>query len=84
MVDRLAASAIASASAVSFFWRLNKRLDVRRRDQADFISGVADSPTLVMCAPAGLHGDDAAWPLGTKAEYLLTRDLLSKGYASIR
>ena len=46
--------------------------------------GVADSPTLVMCAPAGLHGDDAAWPLGTKAEYLLTRELLSKGYASIR
>jgi hypothetical protein len=46
--------------------------------------GVADSPTPVMGAPAGLHGDDAAWLLGKKAEDFLARELLSKGYASIR
>jgi len=62
----------------------DKRLDVRRRDQANFMPGVADSPTPVMCAPAGLHGDDAAWLLGKKAEDFLTRKLLSKGYPSIR
>jgi hypothetical protein len=44
--------------------------------------GVADSP--VMGAPVGLHGDDAAWLLGEKAEDFLTRKLLSKRYASIR
>ena len=59
----------------------DKRLDVRRRDQANFMPGVADSPTPVMCAPAGLHGDDAARLLGKKAEDFLTRELLSKGYA---
>jgi hypothetical protein len=62
----------------------DKRLDVRRRDQANFMPGVADSPTPVMCAPAGLHGDDAAWLLGKKAEDFLARQLLSKGYASVR
>ena len=46
--------------------------------------GVADSPTSVMGAPAGLHGDGAAWLLGKKAEDSLTREFLSKGYASIR
>jgi hypothetical protein len=46
--------------------------------------GVADSPTPVMGAPAGLHGDDAAWLLGKKAEDFLTRELPSKGNASIR
>ena len=46
--------------------------------------GVADSPTPVVGAPAGLHGDDAARLLGKKAEDFLTRELLSKGYASIR
>ena len=62
----------------------DKRLDVRGRNQANFMPGVADSPTPVMGAPAGLHGDDAARPLGKKAEDFLTRELLSKGYASIR
>jgi hypothetical protein len=46
--------------------------------------GVADSPTPVIGAPAGLHGDDAAWLLGKKAEDFLTRELPSKGNASIR
>jgi hypothetical protein len=45
--------------------------------------GVADSPTPVMGAPAGLHGDDAARLLGKKAGDSLTREFLSKGYASI-
>jgi hypothetical protein len=38
----------------------------------------------MMGAPAGLHGDDAAWLLGKKAEDFLARQLLSKGYASVR
>ena len=63
---------------------LDKRLDVHRRDQANFMPGVVDSPTPVMCAPAGLRGDGAARLLGKKAEDFLTRKLLSKGYASIR
>jgi hypothetical protein len=46
--------------------------------------GVVDSPTPVMGAPADLHGDDAAWLLGKKAEAFLTRKLLSNRYASIR
>src|SRR6516165_1695725 len=62
----------------------DKRLDVRRRDQANFMPGVVDSPTPVMGAPAGLHRDDTAWLLCKKAEDFLTRELLSKGYASIR
>jgi len=62
----------------------DKRLDVRRRDQANFMPGVVDSPTPVMCAPAGLHGDGAARLRGKKAEDFLTRKLLSKGYAPIR
>jgi hypothetical protein len=37
-----------------------------------------------MCAPAGLNGDEAAWLLGKKAEDFLTREILSKGYASVR
>jgi hypothetical protein len=45
---------------------------------------VADSPTPVMCASTGLHGDGAAWLLGKKAKDFLTRKLLSKGYTSIR
>src|ERR1700722_18620965 len=84
IVGRLAASAIASASAVSFFWRLTKGLTYAGGDQANFMPGVADSPTPVMGAPTGLHGDDAARLLGKNAEDFLTRELLSKGYASIR
>ena len=45
----------------------DKRLDVRGRDQANFMPGVADSPTPVVGAPAGLHGDDEARLLGKKA-----------------
>jgi hypothetical protein len=45
---------------------------------------LADSPIPVMGALAGLHGDDAAWLLSKKAEDSLTREFLSKGYASIR
>jgi hypothetical protein len=56
----------------------DKRLDVRRRDQANFMPGVTDSPPPAMGASAGLHGDDAAWLLGKKAEDFLTRKLLSK------
>src|ERR1700722_3918437 len=84
MVGRLAASAIASASAVSFFWRLTKRLTYAggiKRTSCP-ASRIARPP--VMCAPAGLHDDDSVWPLGKKAEDFLTRELLSKGYASIR
>jgi hypothetical protein len=44
----------------------------------------ADSPTPVVGAPAGLHGDDTARLPGKKAEDFLTRKLLSEGYASIR
>jgi hypothetical protein len=83
MVGRLAASAIASASAASFFWRLTNGLK-RGWNQANFMPSVADSPTPVVGAPARLHGDDAARPLGKKAEDFLPRELLSKGYPSIR
>jgi hypothetical protein len=62
----------------------DKKLDLRRRDQANFMPGVADSQTPVMGAPAGLHGDRAARPIGKKAEDFLARKLLSKGNASIR
>ena len=47
--------------------------------------GVADSPTPVMGAPAGLHGDDAAWLLGKKAEGTLSRvSFFPSFYASVR
>ena len=62
----------------------DKRLDVCRRDQANFMPSVADGRTPVVGARAGLHGDDAGRPLGKKAEDLLTCELLSKSYASIR
>ena len=62
----------------------DKRFDVRGRDQVNLMPDVADRPTPVMGAPAGLHGDDVAWLLGKKAEDFLTRELLSKGDASIR
>jgi hypothetical protein len=62
----------------------DKRLNVCGRNQANFMPGVVDSPTPVVDAPAGLHSDDAARLLGKKFEDFLTRELLSKGHASIR
>ena len=67
IVGRLAASAIASASAASFFSRLTNGLTYVA-GSANFMPGVTDGLDPMMGAPAGLHGDDATWLPGKKAE----------------
>src|SRR3954462_6517637 len=78
MVGRWAASQIASASAMSFFWPLDERLHVGRRDQPHLVAELADRASPVMRTRAGLHGDKAAGLARKERQYLLAPELLAE------
>lgn len=55
MLGRDAASAMAAASAKSFFWRLDKGLNIVGRDQPHIVTMGHGNPAPVMRGRAGLH-----------------------------
>jgi hypothetical protein len=84
MVGRNATSTMASASAASFFFPLDERLDVVRRDQPDFMSVPGHFPCPVMRAGAGLHRHQARRLLRHKPDELRSGQLLPEQDGPVR
>jgi hypothetical protein len=61
----------------------HERFDVGGRDQPNLVAKVADSPSPMVRAPAGLHGDHATWLLGKEGENFLSGKLLAESHAAL-
>src|SRR5208283_2931066 len=62
---------------------LDERFDIGGWDQPNLVAKGPYRPAPVMRAPASLHGDDAARPLGKESENLLSRQLLAEPHPAI-
>src|SRR3954449_5128658 len=76
MVGRWAASQIASASAMSFFWRLTNG----RRDQLHRVAELGDLAAPVVGAATGLHGHRAGRQRCQERQKLAAAQLLAKDH----